>query len=47
MDFNTKLMYGQRRQRIEDRQIRVKTSFQPNPNTTTVTWKFYSRFRDR
>lgn len=37
MDFNTKHMYGQQRQRVEDRLIRVKTTFQPNLRTATVT----------
>lgn len=40
-------MLHQQRLRFEDSRIKTRDGFRPDPRAVSLTWKFYSRFRDR
>lgn len=47
MDYYTKHLLHQQRLRFEDSRIRIHDQFRPDPRAVSLTWKFYSRYRDR
>lgn len=44
--FYTRHLYAQQRYKVEDRLISVNETFQPDPRSVNLTWKFYSKYKD-
>lgn len=45
-NFAIRHLYIQQRQKVEDNLISVNETFVPDPRSTNLTWKFYSKYKD-
>lgn len=45
-NFALRHLYTQQRHKVEDRHIRVNDKFIPDPASVTLTWKFYSKYKN-